>query len=107
MDFQRFFQILKRYWWVLVLVPILTVVTTYYFVSDLPNEYRSEALISTGLIDHSQSALFENSQSQFTAMNQQFNNLIERLTIKRNLNVLSYKDRKSTRLNSSHVKISY
>jgi len=91
MDIQRFIKILKRFIWILILVPVFAATITYYLVLDLPNEFRSEALISTGLVDHSQNALLTNNEAKFIAVNQQFNNLIERLTIKKNLNVLSYK----------------
>lgn len=91
MDFQRFFKILKRFTWILILIPIFAATLTYFFVQDLPKEYKSQALISTGLADQSQRVVLEDKQMDYFAMGQQFNNIIEYLTMKKNINVLSYK----------------
>src|SRR5690606_29153835 len=82
---------LKRFAWILILVPILAATLTYYLVLDLPKEYRSEALISTGLADHSQQAISGANQMSYFAINQQFENIIEYLKMKKNVNLLSYK----------------
>src|SRR4051794_20995654 len=90
MDIQRFFKLLKRYIWLLVLIPVIAISATYFLALDLPKEYRSDALISTGLADHSQRALGSN-QMDYFAINQQFENIIEFLKMKKNLNSLSFK----------------
>lgn len=91
MDFPRFFKLLKRFIWVLVLIPILAVCFTYYFVQDLPKEYASQALVSTGIADRAQGLILDDSQRDYFAVNQQFTNIIEHLTMKKNINLLSYK----------------
>ena len=91
MDFQRFYKVLKRYIWFLLLVPILAVALTYYLVQDLPKEYNSQALISTGLADQSQRIVVGNTQMDYFATQQQFENIIEFLKMKKNINLLSYK----------------
>src|SRR5690606_29264272 len=91
MDFQRFFKLLKRFAWILILIPISTAVLTYFLVQDLPKEYKSQALISTGLADQSQRVVLGDSQMDYFATNQQFKNIIEFLTMKKNINLLSYK----------------
>src|SRR5690554_2348753 len=91
MDFQRFLKLLKRYTWLLVLVPILASLLTYYLVQDLPQQYKSNALISTGLADQSQRIQLEDKQMDYFAVNQQFNNIIEFLTMKKSINSLSFK----------------
>src|SRR5690606_7181404 len=50
-----------------------------------------EALISTGLADHSQQIIAGSNQMDYFAINQQFENIIEFLKMKKNINVLSYK----------------
>lgn len=90
MNIQRFSKILRRYWWILVFTPLISASLTYFLSQDLPDEYKSEALISTGLADHSQS-LIGSGQMDYFAINQQFANIIEYLKMKKNLNSLSYK----------------
>lgn len=91
MDFQRFYIVLKRYVWVLLLVPVLAASLTYFLVQDLPKEYSSQALISTGLVDQSQRIVVGNTPMDYFATQQQFENIIEFLKMKKNINLLSYK----------------
>lgn len=91
MDFQRFFKLLKRFAWILVFIPILAAALTYFFVQDLPKEYKSEALIATGLADQSQRVVLEDRQMDYYAMRQQFSNIVDFLMMKKNINLLSYK----------------
>src|SRR5690606_1733586 len=91
MDIQRFFKLLKRFSWILILIPIVASLLTYFLVQDLPKEYKSNALISTGLADQSQRVLIEDKQTDYFVVTQQFNNIIEFLTMKKNVNMLSYK----------------
>src|SRR5690554_1360885 len=91
MDIQRFLKLLLRYWWILIVTPVAAASITYYLAQDLPKEYKSEALISTGLADHSQQSIGGGSQMDYFALNQQFTNIIEFLEMKKNLNTISYK----------------
>src|SRR5690606_29347292 len=91
MDFQRFFKLLKRFSWILILIPVVASALTYFLVQDLPKEYKSNALISTGLADQSQRVVIEDKQTDYFVVTQQFNNIIEFLTMKKNVNMLSYK----------------
>src|SRR5690606_11465348 len=88
MDFKRFFRTLKRNIWLLISVPVLAGGLTYYLVQDLPQEYKSQALISTGLSDQ---VTVDDAPSNYMVQNQRFNNIIESLFMKKNLNSLSYK----------------
>src|SRR5690606_5228379 len=91
MDFQRFFKLLRRFAWILVFIPILAATLTYFFVQDLPKEYKSEALIATGLADQSQRVVLQNAQPDYSRASQQFSNIISFLTMKKNINLLSFK----------------
>jgi succinoglycan biosynthesis transport protein ExoP len=91
MDFKRFFKLLKRYAWVLISVPVVASLLTYYLVQDLPKQYKSNALISTGLADQSQRIQLEEKQMDYFALNQQFNSIIEFLMMKKSISSLSYK----------------
>lgn len=91
MEFQRFYKVLKRYVWFLLAIPVLAAAVTYYLAQDLPKEYNSRALISTGLADQSQRIVVGATQMDYFATQQQFDNIIEFLKMKKNINVLSYK----------------
>src|SRR5690606_4130330 len=91
MDFQRFFTLLKRFTWILVFIPVLAAMLTYYFVQDIPKVYKSEALIATGLADQSQRVVLQDRQMDFSGVSQQFNSIISFLTMKKNINLLSFK----------------
>ena len=45
-DFKLLFKHLLRYKWLIILAPIIGVATTYYFVRELPDSYRSTAQVS-------------------------------------------------------------
>lgn len=89
METKRFFKLLKKYLWVLILLPVLTVVITYLLVKDLPEEYKSEAQISTGLADQSQQMTSAQNMDYFR-INQQFSSIIEMMKMKKMIDLLSY-----------------
>ncbi|SDJ57212.1 Uncharacterized protein involved in exopolysaccharide biosynthesis [Pedobacter sp. ok626] len=89
MDIKSFLKVLKRYKWVLILVPIVVVLITYFFVQNLPKEYSSEVQISTGLLDPSKKVINEQNVD-FFKVSQQFSNIMEKLKMKKVMNLLSY-----------------
>lgn len=89
MDIKSFLKLLFKYKWVLILVPVVAVAITYYFVQNLPKEYSSEVQISTGLLDPSKQVLADQNIDYFK-VNQQFNNIMEKLKMKRIISILSY-----------------
>jgi succinoglycan biosynthesis transport protein ExoP len=89
MDIKRFLKLLKRYLWVLIFVPIVAATLTYFLAKNLPKEYRSEAQISTGLVDQSKQ-LSAQSQTDFFKISQQFSNIIEKMKMRKIMSILSY-----------------
>lgn len=89
MDIKSFLKLLFKYKWVLILVPVIAVTITYFFVQNLPKEYSSEVQISTGLLDPSKQVLADQNIDYFK-VNQQFNNIMEKLKMKRIISILSY-----------------
>lgn len=75
--------------WVIILVPLFTAITTYLLVKDLPEEYKSEAQISTGLADQSQQ-MTANQNMDYFRVNQQFSSMIEMMKMKKMIDLLSY-----------------
>lgn len=89
MDPKRFLKLLKRYAWVLILVPLVAAALTYMLSKDLPKEYKSEAQIATGLVDQSKQ-LSTQAQSDFFKISQQFANIIEKMKMRKIMSILSY-----------------
>ncbi|MFC3559032.1 exopolysaccharide transport family protein [Pedobacter jamesrossensis] len=89
MDIKSFLKLVKKYKWVLILVPIIAVIITYFLVQNLPKQYSSEVQISTGLLDPSKKVI-SNENTDFFQINQQFSNIMEKFKMKKIINILSY-----------------
>lgn len=89
METKKIYKLLKRYIWAIILLPIITVGVTYLLVKDLPEEYKSEAQISTGLADQSQQMTSAQNMDYFR-INQQFSSIIEMMKMKKMIDLLSY-----------------
>ena len=88
-EFYKFLAILKRYRLVLIIVPIVAILITYFLVRNQPNTYISQAQLSTGIADDKQNTVF----SQVLPgdqVNQAFANLTEMVKMKKVLDRVSY-----------------
>lgn len=90
MDIKSFFKILNKYKWVVILVVATTVAVTYFFVQNLPKQYKSNVEISTGLLDPTKKVI-SNETVDFFKISQQFSSIIEKMEMKRTINILSYR----------------
>ena len=86
----KFLNFLKQYRLALIIVPILTVIITYFLVRNLKSSYVSQAQISTGIVDETtqQSVIVQTIQGD--QVRQQFSNLMEMIKMKKVLNQISY-----------------
>lgn len=89
MDIKSFLKLVRKYLWVVILVPILAVTITYFLVQNLPKQYKSEAQISTGLLDPSKRVISDQTVD-FFKISQEFNNIMEKFKMKKVMNLLSY-----------------
>lgn len=89
MNIESFLKLLYKYKWIVILVPIIAVVITYFLVQNLPKEYSSEAQISTGLLDPSKRVISDQNVD-FFKVSQEFNNIMEKFKKKKIINLLSY-----------------
>ncbi|PYF76866.1 uncharacterized protein involved in exopolysaccharide biosynthesis [Pedobacter nutrimenti] len=90
MDIKAFIKLLIKYKWVLIIVPVFALIITYFFVKNLPKEYKSQVQMSTGLVDQSRQVASENQNTDYFKVNQQFSNIIEMMKMKKTMSVLSY-----------------
>jgi len=89
MNFKSFLNQLLKYKWLVIFLPLLAVLITFLLVRRLPKQYISEARISTGLLDPSKKVI-SNETVDFFAVNQQFANIVEKFTMKKIINILTY-----------------
>ena len=92
MELSGFLKILSKQKFVLIAVPMVTVIITYFLVRQLPDAYSSKARIATGLVDDSKKAPanLDFLIPQESTINQQFNNLIQTIQLKKMYDQVSY-----------------
>ena len=89
MDIKGFLRLIGRYKWLIILIPIVAVVVTYFAVQNLPKQYSSTASIATGLLDPSKQIISDQTVD-FFQVSQQFKNIMDKLQMKRTIDILSY-----------------
>ncbi|MDB5118224.1 MAG: lipopolysaccharide biosynthesis protein [Mucilaginibacter sp.] len=89
MEIKSFLKLVNKYKWLLILVPAIAVTVTYFLVQNLPNLYKSDAQIATGLLDPSKKVI-SNETVDFYKISQEFSSIMEKLKMKKIINVLSY-----------------
>lgn len=93
LNLKEFLNYLNRFKWLVIFIPVICAVLTYFYVQRLPKKYKSESLIYTGLTKQfDQSAINNSGQSlDYFKLSQQFGNLLEMMKSKQIINGLSYK----------------
>ena len=91
MELGNFFKLLFKHKFTLIIIPIITIIISFFLVRNLPNVYQSESPLSTGLVDQTQQILSNNENTQESQINQEFSNLIEIMHLKKVFNQVSYK----------------
>ena len=90
-EVKRFIQLLWRNRIIIIAVPLLTVMITFYIVRNLPDTYSSPTQIATGIVDETQQMAFADaSLLQESRVNQKFINLIETMRSKSLIDQVSY-----------------
>jgi len=92
MELGLFFKLLKKYRLVLIFIPLITGVATFFGVKRLPDTYVSHAQIATGIVDASRHLLDKdgNSSQQAQQAFSEFSNLMAIMKLKKIVNQVSY-----------------
>ena len=94
-EIKKFLGLLKKYLIALIVIPLLTIVVTYFLVRNQPNSYVSQVQIATGIVDDTQHyqeiSILNESMLQGEQARQQFSNLISQMRIKKVLDKISFK----------------
>ncbi len=90
MNLIQFTRVLLKRKLLLIAVPLLMVLVTYYLTRNMPDIFRAEAQIATGITEKSHISLEESKGSvQLIDIQQQFSNVIEQMRSKKIMDVLS------------------
>lgn len=77
---------------VMVLIPVVTVLITYFLVRSLPDKYTAQAQIATGIIDKSDEiSLIDTPPLQQSEIEQKFSNFIQMIQMQKLIGLVSYK----------------
>jgi polysaccharide biosynthesis transport protein len=87
----QFLALLKKNRITLILVPLLTVVASFFLVKRLPDSYLSKARIATGLVDKTDQVITRSKDEQESQISRKFESLIQTVLLNRMLNQVSYK----------------
>jgi succinoglycan biosynthesis transport protein ExoP len=92
MEIPSFFKFLNKYKYILIIVPLVTLIGAYFLAENLPDKYISSTQISTGIIDASKS--FTNKDNTHTdqtnEIDREFSNLISIIKLKKLTDQVSY-----------------
>ena len=83
------YRILLRKWWLLVSIPVIAAVITFFLTSGIPDRFKSTAQLSTGFTTNDQ-ILITSEGSSIRDAGVKFNNLIETMNSELILSLVSY-----------------
>lgn len=90
-EVKKFIQLLWRNRIIIIAIPLITVMITFYIVRNLPDTYNAPTQIATGIVDETQQMAFSDaSLLQESRVNQKFVNLIETMRSKSLIDQVSY-----------------
>ncbi|PTR00934.1 uncharacterized protein involved in exopolysaccharide biosynthesis [Mucilaginibacter yixingensis] len=91
MEVKDFFKLLKKYISILIIVPAVAIMVTFFLVRNLPDEYVSNSRIATGIVDQTRQLLDQNETNvQDTKIYTEFSNLMEVMKLKKMYDMVSY-----------------
>lgn len=89
MEVLNFLKALNRRKFLLIIIPVITIIITFFLVRNLPNQYVSKSRISTGITDASQQVPGLDIMQE-SAVAQAFGNLTQVVLQKQTLDQVSY-----------------
>lgn len=91
MELTKFLQLLYRHRFILMAVPVIALLVTFFLTRNLPDQYLSQTDIATGIVDPSKQILGDaNMVIQESQVNQQFSNLLGIMRLGKVMDQVSY-----------------
>ena len=95
MNIKEFLNLIAKYKTLIIAIPAVTLFITYLFVKNLPKQYKSQAKLSTGLLDPSRQVAPDvpnySGPDLLIKINQQFTNIMDIMVMPKNMSILSYR----------------
>ena len=95
MNIKEFLNLIAKYKWLIIAIPAITLFVTFLFVKNLPKQYKSQAKLSTGLLDPSRQVAPDvpsySGPDLLIKINQQFTNIMDIMVMPKNMSILSYR----------------
>jgi uncharacterized protein involved in exopolysaccharide biosynthesis/Mrp family chromosome partitioning ATPase len=89
-ELSQFLRILYKNKFVLIFVPLITVVAAYFLVKSLPDQFKAHGSIATGLVDKTEQGLMSSGTEQDFEISRKFDNIIQMMSQKKVLDQVSY-----------------
>ncbi|MXV16180.1 GumC family protein [Hufsiella ginkgonis] len=90
-EVRKYFRLLYKYRLIIITIPILATICTYFMVRNLPDVYVAKAQISTGIVDETRQNTISGLEIlQESRVTQKFSNLVEMIKMKNIIDQLSY-----------------
>jgi succinoglycan biosynthesis transport protein ExoP len=90
-EFLQFIRLLQRNKITLILVPLITVIVSYFLVQELPDTYKSHARIATGLVDKTDQVITQTKEEQDSEIARKFESLMQMMRLKKIVDQVSYR----------------
>jgi len=95
MNIQKSLDTINRYRWIIIVIFILTMAVSFFLLRNLPKDYKSEAKLSTGLLDPSRQLAPDHASYTgpdiIIKLNQQFSTIMDIMRMPKNISLLSYR----------------
>jgi len=95
MNIKKSLETVNRYRWIIILIFIFTMIAGFFFLRNLPKDYKSIAKLSTGLLDPSRQLAPDNASYTgpdiIIKLNQQFSTIMDIMRMPKNISLLSYR----------------
>lgn len=92
MELGEFFKLLRKHLNLLIIIPLVTIIVSFFLVKNLADKYISSAQIATGIVDESRHLLDADPSgaAKEQSIAHEFSNLIEIMKLKTLVNQVSY-----------------
>ncbi|MFA6083050.1 GumC family protein [Mucilaginibacter sp.] len=91
MELGNFLKVLWKHKNLLIIIPLVTIIVSFFLVKNLADRYVSTVQIATGLVDESSHLLDPTGIAQDQQLNHKFSNLIAIIKLKKLINQISYR----------------
>ncbi|MPR32102.1 exopolysaccharide transport family protein [Salmonirosea aquatica] len=86
-----FLKFLRKRLYILLLVPLVAMVVCFFLTRQLPDTYRSQGRLATGIVDKTDQLIVSEDAPQESEINRSFDNVIQLMRMKQVLDQVSYR----------------